>query len=332
MTDYIPRLREELVAAATRQQAGLRHRPRLRPQRLVPVLATAAIVAAVIVAVLVVELPRDETPVAPAPAATALTYRVMPAAGTDSAAAAQESADVLRERFAAAGIRVATVTVDGDRIGIDAGGAAPDAVAALTVPGELRIFDWEASVLGPEGRPAPRNDGVTGGQNAGSGGAVSRDEAARRVAKADSPGARIVRAEGVAAGRWYALDVSFAIDNADIASARAQRDPATGEPIVAFDLDAHGQGMFSALTREVARRGSDGALPGQSSIAAAQHFAIVLDDRIVSMPFIDFQRAPDGIDGSNGAQISGGFTPDSARMTAAILDAGPLPATLEPVR
>ena len=30
MTDYIPRLREELVAAATRERAGLRHRPRLR--------------------------------------------------------------------------------------------------------------------------------------------------------------------------------------------------------------------------------------------------------------------------------------------------------------
>ena len=66
-------------------------------------LATAAAVAAVIVAVLVVELPRDETPAAPAPAATPLTYRVAPVAGTDAAAAAQESADVLRERFAAAG-------------------------------------------------------------------------------------------------------------------------------------------------------------------------------------------------------------------------------------
>ena len=89
--------------------------------------------------------------------------------------------------------------------------------------------------------------------------------------------------------------------------------------------------MFSRLTREVARRGADGAKPGQSPIAAAQHIAIVLDDRIVSTPFIDFRHVPDGIDGRRGAQISGGFTPDVARQTAAILDSGPLPATLEPV-
>ena len=330
MTDYIPRLREELVAAATREQAGLRHRPRLRPQRLVPVLATAAVVAAVVAAVLVVELPADDAPVAPAPASPALTYRVEPAAGTDAAAAARESADVLRERFAAAGIGGATVTVDGDRIVVAAGSAAPGEVAALTAPGKLEIYDWEASVLGPDGRLMPGNEGVTGGQSAGTGGAVSRDEAVRRAAKADAPGARIVRAEGAASGRWYALHAGFAIDNADIASARAQRDPATGDPIVAVDLDAHGQKMFSALTREVARRGSDWALPGQSPIAQAQHIAIVLDGRIASVPFINFQVVPDGIDGAAGVQIQGGLTPDRARQIAAILDTGPLPVTLEP--
>lgn len=329
MSDYIPRLREELVAAATRERAGLRHRPRLRPQRLVPVLAAAAVVAAVIAALLVVELPRDETPVAPAPAAAALTYRVTPVAGTDAAAAARETADVLRGRFAAAGIRGAAVTVDGDRITVDPGSAAPGEIAALAVPGELRIFDWEASVLGPGGRPEPGDSGVTGGQHAGTGGAVSRAEAARRAARADRPGARIMRA-GAAAGGWYALDVRFAIDNADIASARAQRDPATGEPIVAFDFDAPGQRMFSRLTREVARRGADGALPGQDPIAASQHIAIALDDRIVSTPFINFRVVPDGIDGRRGAQLSGGFTPEGARQTAAILATGPLPATLEP--
>ena len=324
MTDYIPRLREELVAAATREQAGVRHRPRLRPQGLVPVLATAAVVAAVIVALLVVEFPRDETPVAPSPVAPALTYRVMPAA------AAQESADVLRERFAAAGIRGATVTVDGDRIRVDAGGAAPGAVAALTVPGELRIFDWEASVLGPSGRPAPGNAGVTGGQDAGRGGAVSRDEAERRAAKADSPGARVVRAEGGAAG-WYAIDLSAAIDNADIASARASRDPATGDPIVTLDFDAPGQRMFSALTRVVAQRGARTALPGET-MSAMQHIAIVLDDQVASVPFINFREVPDGIDGRDGAQIQGGLTLERTRQIATILESGPLPATLEAIR
>ena len=329
MTDYIPRLREELVAAAAREQAGMRHRPRLRPRALVPVLATAAVVAAVIAALLVVE-PPDDAPVAPEPASTALTYRVKPAVGTDAPAAARESAGVLRERFAAAGIDGATVTAEGDRIRVEAGGAAPDEVAALTVPGRLGIYDWEASVLGPAGRPEPRNSGVTGGQDAGRSGAVSRDEAARRVAKAASPGARIVRAEGADAAGWYALDGSFALDNADIASARGMRDPRTGDPIVALDLDAPGQQMFSDLTRGIAQRGADAARPGEDPMRTAQHLAIVLDDHLANVPFINHEQVPDGIDGRDGVQIQGGLTPDRARQIAAILDAGPLPATLEP--
>ena len=30
----------------------------------------------------------------------------------------------------------------------------------------------------------------------------------------------------------------------------------------------------------------------------AQHLAIVFDDQIVSVPFIDYRQAPDGIDGA----------------------------------
>ena len=65
---------------------------------------------------------------------------------------------------------------------------------------------------------------------------------------------------------------------------------------------------------------------------AVQHIAIVLDDRIASVPFIDFQETPDGIDGAAGVQIQGGLTSERTRQIAAILDSGPLPATLEPIR
>ena len=60
-----------------------------------------------------------------------------------------------------------------------------------------------------------------------------------------------------------------------------------------------------------------------------QHFAIVIDDRIVSVPYLNFRdgagrdRRRDG-----GAQIQGGLTPETARQTAAILSTGPLPAAL----
>jgi SecD/SecF fusion protein len=64
---------------------------------------------------------------------------------------------------------------------------------------------------------------------------------------------------------------------------------------------------------------------------ALQHIAIVLDDRIASVPFIDFRQVPDGIDGREGAQIQGGLTPERTRQIAAILNSGPMPATLAPV-
>ncbi|HET8953900.1 MAG TPA: hypothetical protein VFN44_25480, partial [Solirubrobacteraceae bacterium] len=98
----------------------------------------------------------------------------------------------------------------------------------------------------------------------------------------------------------------------------------------AFDFTPAGQRAFGELTREIAHRGADRRQPGEDVIRASQHLAIVLDDHLATVPFINPQDAPDGIDGRRGAQIQGGLTLDRAREIAAILDAGPLPATLEP--
>ena len=104
----------------------------------------------------------------------------------------------------------------------------------------------------------------------------------------------------------------------------------TQDPIVALTLTARGQTLFAALTRELAHRGNETAADGVSPVDALQHLAIVLDDRIVSVPFIDFRQAPDGIDGAAAMQISGDLTPETARRVAALLNAGPLPADLVP--
>ena len=81
--------------------------------------------------------------------------------------------------------------------------------------------------------------------------------------------------------------------------------------------------------RRIAQRGVDNALPGTNAQNASQHFAIVLDNELVSAPFINYQENPDGIDGSTGAQISGGFTIQSAQDLAKILQIGALPIKLE---
>jgi SecD/SecF fusion protein len=55
-----------------------------------------------------------------------------------------------------------------------------------------------------------------------------------------------------------------------------------------------------------------------------QHIALVLDDRILSVPFIDYHVAPQGIDGTHGGRVSGDMTARDAELLAAILSTGPL--------
>jgi preprotein translocase subunit SecD len=319
MSEYIPRLREELVEAAAREQAGRRHRPLVAPRTIALAAAAAVLVVAVVLAARAVHVPSDEQAVSPAPAG-ALSYRAVPADAAERAAAA------LRERIAAVGMDGATVTVAGDRIDVEAEGAARAQVAALAAPGALAIYDWEASVLGPDGRPAPRDASVTGGVDVGMGGSVSHDEAVRRASKAPG-GGRVVQGPG---GGWFALADDAALDNSCVASAIGMREPGTGDPMVAIELTREGQAAFTSLTRQVANRGADSLRPGENKMEAFQHLAIVFDGTIESLPFIDFQQAPDGFDGRAGVQIQGELTLDRVRQIAAMLSSGPLPATLEP--
>jgi SecD/SecF fusion protein len=375
MSDYIPQLREQLVAAAARERAGERHRPLVAPRTVAIALVAAAVALAIVLAAGAIDLPNDERPVGPVPAGAGLEYRVAPAPGSDAAAAAQQSAGVLRTRLAAAGIGPATVSVSGDRITVDVPSADRAKAAALAVPGKLGIYDWEASVLGPDGRPSPGDDSVTGGPGADSDAAVSRYEAVLRASKApasggpsaywlvdatarevlggpessrdallggasvpkgarvlEAPGGvRVVHAPGPGSGGWHALAGPAPVGNADVSSALAMREPATRDPMVAIDLNPDGQRAFSALTREVARRGQAAVKPGEDPMLAVQHLAIVVDDDLDAVPFIDFQQAPDGIDGAGGVQIQGGLTLERAKEIATILSSGAMPATLEPI-
>jgi preprotein translocase subunit SecD len=317
-SDYIARLRHELLRAGA--DAQTRRRP-VRATRALRPLATAAAVLAVIALVLVVALNADlgdERPAEPAGDAAMLDYRVEPPG------AAEQTGQVMRVRLAAAGVSGAEVSVSSDgALTIAAPGADRAAVTPLTQPGKLAFYDWEASVLGPDGAPAPSDPSVTGGADAGHGVAVSRAEAERRAAL--QPDGRVVRGED---GGWVALGGEPALTNADVAGADATVLHATGQPFVIVDLTPRGRTAFEELTRELAQRGLRRATPGRNDIAATQHLAIVIDDRVVAMPFIDFNVAPDGIDGSEGAQISGELTPDAARRIASIIDSGPLPARL----
>jgi preprotein translocase subunit SecD len=317
-SDYIPRLRQELLRAGAHEQSRWRWAARgLRP------LAAAAAVALVALAV-VLAFPdgRGNERAVDQPSDTVhLSYR-------GAGATTEQTARVVRDRLSAAGVDDARVSVSptGDLAIVAPAGARAD-VAALVRSGRLAIYDWERSVLGPRGAPAPIDASVTGGQDAGHSAATTQGVAEARAMRA--PGGRAVRALDSASDGWFALGGPAALTNADIERARADVEPTTKEPIVVLDLTADGQKAFAALTRRIADRGSANAVPA-SGLEAAQHLAIVVDDRIVSVPYIDHRQAPNGISGVEAVQISSGLTPDTARQLAALLSAGPLAAALEP--
>jgi len=130
--------------------------------------------------------------------------------------------------------------------------------------------------------------------------------------------------------RWWVIQDNPALSGTDIRNPEQNFDQSGGgAPIVTFDFTDEGRNAFQEITARIAQRGVDNTLPGVDSSSGAQHFAIVLDDELVSSPFIDFNENPDGIDGSTGAQISGGFTIQSAQDLANILQIGALPVKLE---
>src|SRR5215208_1509798 len=136
--------------------------------------------------------------------------------------------------------------------------------------------------------------------------------------------------EAPAPDRWWIIQDNPALSGTDIKNPEQNFNQQAGnEPIVTFEFTDKGRAAFQRITRQIAQRGQDNALPGSDPASNSQHFAIVLDNELVSAPYIDFGRNPDGIDGSTGAEISGGFTIQSAQDLAKILKIGALPVRLE---
>jgi SecD/SecF fusion protein len=116
-----------------------------------------------------------------------------------------------------------------------------------------------------------------------------------------------------------------------LSGTRADIDPQTSQPVVLMQFTGKGKKIFHDITRREAQRGSlacQGASSQQDVQRCAQHFAIVLDNQVQSVPYIDFRRNPDGIPGDNGAQIDmGGGSLSDAKKLALVLQTGALPVT-----
>ena len=353
MSDYFDRVERQIVQ---RVQDGAPRSSR-RPAAW-GYLATAAAVAVVIVVVGVFLLARGSSPAPTKPSAPAagqtvrVTFNVSAIdPHTPLGPAIERSITILLERLD--GVFPGTlVERSGNHVVVivRSAGAGTRAriltrILSLTTPGRLEFYDWEADALTPNGKTVASQLGAQNpsaleiSQGSGSAapgepgaGALSHSQASALISK--HPGSVFLQAVaqtgayGVSSAgqspRFYVLRNVPALSGQDITHPRASTDN-SGQPDLIFGFTAHGAIAFRALTKLVAERGDRVSTLGQTF---NQHFAIALDGRLLSVPYIDFKAYPDGITTKDGADISGRFTTQSARDLATILRYGPLPVTL----
>ena len=125
--------------------------------------------------------------------------------------------------------------------------------------------------------------------------------------------------------QFFVLKDNVALRGSDINNPQQSTDTG-GNPDVTFGFSSKGKNEFQNVTAAIAHRGQNVGSFGQ---ALDQHFAVALDNQLITVPSIDFKTYPDGIPGDTGADITGGFTIQSAQDLANELRLGALPINLK---
>jgi SecD/SecF fusion protein len=146
------------------------------------------------------------------------------------------------------------------------------------------------------------------------------------VLQAANPSATIQIAFNSPSAQFYVLKDDVALTGADITNPQPSTDQ-SGSPDVILSFNSDGNSQFQKVTARIAHRGEVSSTATQ---VLDQHFAVVLDTQLITVPSIDYKIYPDGITGGNGADISGVFTTRTARETAALLRDGVLAVSLTP--
>ena len=131
---------------------------------------------------------------------------------------------------------------------------------------------------------------------------------------------------GDPSAQFFVLKDNVALRGNDITNPQQSTDPNSSQPDVTFGFSGTGKKAFQDVTAQIANRGSLVSGLGQS---LNQHFAVALDNQLITVPFIDYKQYPDGINGDNGADISGSFSISSAQDLANELRLGALPIKLK---
>jgi SecD/SecF fusion protein len=146
------------------------------------------------------------------------------------------------------------------------------------------------------------------------------------VLQAANPSANTKISPTSPTAQFFVLKDNVSLSGSDITNPQASTDQ-SGSPDVTFGFNSFGAKQFQDVTAAIAHRGSV-ASPLGAANQQNQHFAIALDTQLVSVPSIDFKTYPDGITGGGGADITGGFTSQSASDLANLLRLGALPISL----
>ena len=131
---------------------------------------------------------------------------------------------------------------------------------------------------------------------------------------------------GDPSAQFFVLKDNVALRGNDITNPTQSTDPNSGEPDVTFGFSGKGKNEFQNVTANIAHRGDLVSGLGQT---LNQHFAVALDNQLITVPFINFKQYPDGINGDQGADITGGFTIGTAQDLANELRLGALPINLK---
>jgi SecD/SecF fusion protein len=128
--------------------------------------------------------------------------------------------------------------------------------------------------------------------------------------------------------QFFVLKDHVALTGDQIKNPEASTDSGGGGPDVEFGFTSKGAKEFQDTTATIAHRGSQLDLGSNHNY---QHFATALDGQLLTVPEINYNQLPDGIvssGGSDGADITGNFTAQSAANLATQLRLGALPVTL----
>src|SRR4051812_15143437 len=108
-----------------------------------------------------------------------------------------------------------------------------------------------------------------------------------------------------------------------------------GLPVVLLQFNGHGSKQFERITKSEAQAGQTAYdLAGRAGDYQnyVKHFAIVLDQKLQSTPYIDFKNTPNGIPGPNAEiDLGAGGSIKEAKDLALVLQTGALPVTFQQI-